>query len=276
MKKFTIEHIVSTKKENNKMVEASGFFKNQDEVRNNLFFFLKKGTSHVRILPAYSEKGVWYREIKEVPWHDENGRYKPIISPATNGEKCPFVEEGQRLYNLGGEDNVTAAKQFRPKSQYIFNVIVKNTPDGEMPVEECVKVMKCGVSVYRQIMDLDQDFAGGWGNLSDLEKGFDIRITREGVGQMDTRYTVKGIPNGRTNILEWLEEKGYGRALTPHNLDELYPTKSYEELLPIVEQMKNPTTLGETDESEDENDDDVPIAPVVTDTVETPKLKEDN
>jgi hypothetical protein len=255
-------------------VQANGFHENR-ELQSSIFLFLKKGTTHLRILPAYSEKGSWFREVKEISWHNEEGKYAPLVSPATNGDPCPFLNEGKRLYELGGEENVEASKEFRPRSNFLFNVIVKSTPDGEVPIDECVKVLKCGVTVKRQILDLDQDFAGGWGDITNLEQGIDIRITRSGNGRFDTEYNVKGVPDGRGSILAYLEEKEYKRDLNPHNLDELFAPKSFEELTVLLERKKadvaglsqQPQELGDVG--------DVPIAPIESqNTVAAPALPE--
>jgi len=242
------------------MVKASGFHTNK-ETNKSAFLFLDQGTTTVRILPAYNERGMWFREIKEIPYHNEEGKYRPIVSPATVGKPCPFVEEGTRLYQLGGEENLAKAQDLRPRTSFIFNVVVKSTPDGDFPVDECVKVLKCPVTVYRGILDLDQDAAGGWGNITDLEKGIDIRITKTGQGKTDTRYVVKGVPNGRTNILDWLSEKGYTQELTPKDLDSFFTPQPYEELEVLLKE-KLSKDVTKVFEGMDENGEKAPLAPV--------------
>lgn len=257
-------------------IKASGFHDNKEQ-SNSVFLFLKRGTTHVRILPAYNEKGQFFKEVKEVPWTNEDGKYSPIVSPATNNQPCPFVEEGTRLYKAGGEENVEKSQAFRPRSQFLFNVVVKSTPDGEVPVEQCVKVLKCGTSVKRQLLDLDSDVAGGWGDITNLEKGIDVRITREGTSRNDTTYTVKGLPGGRTNILEWLEEKGFSQELRPHDLDEFYTPRSYEELVPLVEMKKAQFNLADPfeDVKSEDTEEEMPIPQVVSEnTTEAPGLPE--
>jgi hypothetical protein len=55
-------------------------------------------------------------------------------------------------------------------------VIVFETPDGVVPVQDSLKIMKCGVKVKRQIMDINQDKAGGWGDITNLASGVDLTI----------------------------------------------------------------------------------------------------
>lgn len=256
------------------MVKTSGFHQNK-ETGKSPFLFLDQGTTQVRILPAYSEKGAWFREIKEIPWHTEDGKYRPLVSPATVGKVCPFMEEGKRLYALGGEENVQKAQDLRPRTSFIFNVVVKSTPDGDFPVEDCVKVLKCPVTVYRGILDLDQDAAGGYGDITNLEKGFDIRITKTGQGKNDTRYVVKAIP-GRSNVLEWLEQKGYKQELTPQNLDDFFIPQSQAELEVLLKEKlsRAPENVVEGFKDTDER---APLAPVKSKNTEVaPTLPEVN
>jgi hypothetical protein len=255
-------------------VQSAGFHENKTPENNSNILFLKKGVTQLRVLPAYSETGQWFREVREVPLFLE-GKFRPQVSPSTIGKPCPFTQEGQKLYNLGGEENVEKAKKFRPRAGYIFNVLVHSTPDGVVDVNECVKVLKCGVKVYRQILDFDQDIAGGWGDITNLENGFDLRITRTGTGRNDTEYVVKGIP-GRTNALEYLETKGFAQELHPYNLDEMFAPKSYEELNEMLVDFK--ATL-EPDEDPDPLPEtttplQMPEAPVMGEALSAPSLEE--
>jgi hypothetical protein len=218
-------------------VEASGFHTNKNVEQNSNLLFLKKGVTQLRVLPAYGSHGRWFREIKEIPLYI-NGRYSPQVSPATDGKPCPFMMEGQRLYNLGGEENVEKAKKFRPRSSFLFNVVVQSSPDGNVDINSCVKVLKCGVKVFRQILDLDQDVAGGWGDVTNLANGIDLRITRTGEGRNNTEYAVKGIP-GRSDILEWLEKGSFSQELQPYNLNDMFAPANFEDLEEHLIQFKD-------------------------------------
>lgn len=258
-------------------VKSDGFYDNKEQIQEaSNMLFLKKGVTQVRVLPAYSEKGRWYRQIKEIPLHI-NGKYSPVVSPATNGDPCPFEREGRRLYNLKGEENIELAKRFRPRNSFLFNVVVMEWPDEfDIDIEQCVKVLKCGIKVKEQILDFDQDHSGGWGDITSLEKGFNLRITRAGQGRNDTTYTVKGVP-GRTNILDWLDEKGFTQELRPHNLDDLYQPPSAEEMEELLVQFKAELDLPIPGDGGDpfrdvRGNDDIPSAPVTSDHRDAPSL----
>ena len=261
--------------------KAAGFHDNKDFSNNSVMLFLKKGVTQLRVLPAYSETGRWFREIKEIPLYRE-GKFNPVVSPTTIGEPCGFETEGRRLYNLKGEENIEKAKKFRPRSSFLFNVVVQSQPDFEGNIEQCVRVLKCGVKVFRQILDLDQDHSGGWGDITNLEKGFDLRITRTGTGRNDTEYVVKGVPK-QSNILDWLGTQGFTQELSPHDLDAMYNPPDAEEITRLVNNLK--AELSEDVPTPDDGGDpfrDVkaaagdytPEAPIESDNTEVPALEQ--
>ena len=211
---------------------TDGFFPvNQDNVDRQAgvqpFVFLKEGVTQVRVLPPYSAQGVWAREVRE---HQAtiDGKYMTFTCPKYHQDsKCPFCEEGASLHEEGTEESVEDSKAFRPKRSFLFNVLVYSAP-GDLSLRNGVKVLKTGITVQRQIFDLDQDAAGGWGNIYDLAAGFDLRITAKGAGRQ-REYIVKGVP-GRTDIQASLSKQGISIALKPVDLDELLPCLPYDRL----------------------------------------------
>lgn len=258
-------------------IKVDGFHNNKKVETNSNLIFLKNGTTQLRFLPAYSDKGIWCREIREIALTID-GKYSPQVSPSTFGKPCPFKAEGERLYKLGGEKNIAMAKALRPRSSFLFNVVVKSAPGVELDIEQCVKVLKCGKKIKTDLFDLDQDFNGGWGDITNIEKGFDIRITKTGQGVTDTKYITKGVPN-RSNLLEWLEANHFTQELRPHDLDKMFEPAAYEELVVLLEDFKKQLEDGQpqihtpgTDPFEGlDKPLETPMAPVET-KMDVPKL----
>lgn len=214
-------------------VDAQGFFENKQVETNSQILFLKTGITRVRILPAYNQAGDWFREIQEIPLY-QNGKYSPVVSPASIGAPCPFAQKVRQLQQEGGEANIALAQKFRPRIRVLFNAVVYETPSGPMPIQECVKVVSCGVKVKRQILDINQDKAGGWGDATLLDNGLDLTISRTGTGRTDTEYMVRAFPQ-RSNVLEYLEKNGFQGPFRPHDLDAMYTPKSFEELQALLQ-----------------------------------------
>ena len=232
------------------MSVVNGFFPiNQEEVDkqagNSPVVFLKEGVTQIRILPPYSEKGIWCKEARE---HSVtiDGKFSTVYCPKYHADsECPFCEEGHRLYEMGDEASVTASKEFKPKKAFLFNVIIFSAPGGALDAKKGVKVLKTGITVKRNVFDLDQDAAGGWGNITDLEKGFDIRITATGQNR-NREYIIKGIPQ-RTNVLDVLKAQGVDVSkITPVNLDSLVTVKTYAALKNLLESARPRNSTVET------------------------------
>jgi hypothetical protein len=224
-------------------MQTEGFFQNAPpEKDNGLLLFLKPGVTKLRILPTYKEGGQWYRLVKEAKIHI-NGKFSPTVSPLTEGMPCPFAQEANRLQQEGGEANIELAKKFRPRDMYLYNVVVYETPDGPVPVQDSIKILKAGVKVHRQLQELNNDMGGGWGDITNLQDGVNIQISRTGSGQFDTEYNVQPMA-GRSNVLEYLEQNKYQGTVRPHDLDQASQPKSFDELTQILETVKNEMGVG--------------------------------
>lgn len=230
------------------MTDSNGFFPvNQEEVDRQAgvqpFVYLKEGITQIRVLPPYSTQGVWAREIRE---HQVtiDGKFSTLTCPKYhNSDRCPFCEEGAALHSEGTEESVEASKVFRPKRSFLFNILVYSAPGDQLSLRSGVKVLKTGITVQRQVFDLDQDAAGGWGNIYDLAAGFDLRITAKGAGRM-REYIVKGVP-GRTDVLDQLKKQGVTIALKPVNLDELLTCQPYDRLEQALNDSRRVTGIAQ-------------------------------
>lgn len=194
--------------------------------------FLKKGLTEVRVLPTYTGAKAWFAHIREHNLHPE-GSFTSFTCPRHFGQNCPVCEKGQELYDQRTEESIQEARYYQAKDKYFYNVIVYSSPEG-LGMKDGVKVMKSGSTVWKDLLDLDQDVAGGYGDITNLEKGWDVRIDRQGDG-LGTRYIVKAIP-AKSNIMERLSGAGLDpmKVLKPHNLADLYPPRSYEDLEAVL------------------------------------------
>ena len=246
-----------------------GFFPtNRDELNRteSVFFYLKEGTTQLRVLPPYSERGSWFREVREHGGRI-NGEFTTMTCPKSQGKSCVFCEEGQRLYSLGDEDNIAKAKTFRPKQAFLFNVMVYSSPQN-MDLTKGVLVLKSGVKVKRLLMDMDQDAAGGWGDITSIDNGFDIRITRKGK-DLNTEYYVKGVPT-RNNLLDALKKNNLSVDFSPHNLDKLLELRPLAELKQLFDESQSAPgfdNVPSTKVVEEVVGNEIPSSPVVSDNL---------
>ncbi len=206
----------------------------------SMFHFLKPGRTVLRILPPYNEKGVWFRGLKEY-YFEQDGQKFFLTSPRTNGDPDPLWDWGEGVYEKGNEAAVKEAKRFRPRTQFLYNAIVLSN-SGDATAVDGVKVLKTGITVKRDLVDLDTDVDSGYGDITNIQKGFNVIIDREGEG-LDTSYTVK-LQREPCDIRDTLKSLGVDfDSLDLHNLDELLPSKSYEELQGILELVRRPNSV---------------------------------
>jgi len=194
--------------------------------------YLKTGVTQLRILPPHVDAPSWFRAYKEHGIHP-NGKYRTFTCPeSVDGSECPICEEGARLYELKGDDNLKAAKRLYAKQAFLYNAYVYSSPDSK-GLKDGIFVVKSGVKVYKQLMEFDHDPAGDWGNISDLEAGFDFRIERKGAGRYKTEYNVMPVRK-ESNILLQVAAAGFEFG-TPTDLTTVYPPLSYEDLYAVLE-----------------------------------------
>jgi hypothetical protein len=207
------------------MAEAYADAKKQRSDSGDVLF-LKMGITHVRILPPHEDAKSWFREYKEHGLRP-GGKFQTYTCPSIIDLPCPICEHGDKLYDTADEANILAAKRFRPKKQYLYNVYIHSSPDGKS-LKDGIHIMKSGSIVFKELMEYDSDHAGGWGDITNLRAGVEFRIERSGKGRFDTKYSAKPMPM-RTSILDKLAAEGYEIG-TPTFLSGVYPPQSYEKL----------------------------------------------
>lgn len=201
----------------------------------NVGFYLSNvGVYQIRVLPPFSPDGRWFRRLLEYRVAVEKRPYF-LTAPTQFDLEDPVKETIETLGNSGNPDLVKKAADLKPRTQYLFNVLVLSAPQGVEFEFGKVYVLKAGEMVKRQIVELDQDEGLGWTDITNLENGVNLTIKRTGQGQFDTRYEVNPHGGGRSNIVDILSSRGVDiNTLSLHNLDELCPVKSADEIRDIL------------------------------------------
>ena len=184
---------------------------------------LKSGRTTIRVMPAWSEKGVWLQEITE---HFINGKNRSFPCVAETEGRCPVCEHGASLAAQGQEE---AAKSFKASTKFLINALVLNDPNGKLSIKDGVKVMKIPATVKKALLDLDTDKSGGYGDIVSFHHGMNVNIDRAGQG-LTTKYTAKVVPQ-RTSIIETIQQEGLNLdSFQLHSLDTFVPVKTYDEI----------------------------------------------
>lgn len=193
----------------------------------------RKGITQIRVLPPLKGKDHWKKEIFE-HYIPVGGKKPRVTCLSMFNEDCPVCDEGKRLHNTNDPDNLDRAKDLQPKRKYIANALVLSSPDGSTNATSGVQVIKFGAKVEEPLSQLDWDFQGGWGNMTDIEKGFDVRINRTGETMNTTVYTVQGVPN-KTSVAEACAAQGVNPdSLQLYDLDTCLDHPSRNKLISML------------------------------------------
>ena len=178
----------------------------------------------VRILPPWgkSANGVFYFAAGFHYNFEIGGRSKAIACNRVKdkNERCLVCEFIEALRNSGGEDQeklVMGSKGIKLKKKYFVNLVDRKEPD-KVFIYGAAKKM---IQAIQEAME-DPDF----GDITDVDEGFDMRINRQGAGFTDTRYTFSVRPKScPLGMDDWKDKI--------HKLDEVVV-----EWVPLAEQAK--------------------------------------
>lgn len=113
-----------------------------------------------------------------------------VLSPATFGEPCPFMEKYNELKGSKDEDDLELAKRLQPKKKYLLGIVgYKDEKGKEVDPDKVDKLLMCPKQAYQDIIDLylDED---EWGDMTSPKNGYDIKLSRTGSGLNGTAYTI--------------------------------------------------------------------------------------
>lgn len=187
--------------------------------------YLNSGSTMVRILPPYSDKGVWFRGITRHRVRT-GGQNMVCACPAASGLSCLICEKAQELKDSGDPNLMKFAKDnLRPSQRFIYNVLVYSASAnkrGQAYEFGKVYVLDAGIMVHRQLVNLDTDALAGWADITNTETGVNVVIKRTGNG-LDTKYEVMPSGHGRSNIWSEMQARGVDLSTVELvNLDNLY------------------------------------------------------
>lgn len=207
--------------------------------------YLQPGTTQVRILPPYSDKGIFFKEVTKHRVR-VGKRTEIFVCPmAEAGLPCLVCEKGQELTDSLDEVKMEFAREnLRPRNAYLYNVICHSGPQNrknETPEFGKVYCMEAGVMVHKQIIALDQDPACGWADLTTVGNGVNLMIKRTGQ-RLNTEYNVSPHGAGRTDIFAQLTERGIDpMSLVLFDLDKVYDLPPVEKQQEVVKSLMIPS-----------------------------------
>lgn len=199
--------------------------------------FPKEGVLRMRIKSPGDDQELGIEIIQFYLGGDLGG----VISPATFGEPCPFMEKYDELKQSKDEDDKELAKLLVPRRRYVIGGIIYADEKGtKVDYEGKDKGVLIPRQVYQDIIELylDEDEAG---DMTDPINGYDIKIKRSGSGKFDTTYSA-------TQCKPTKLDKKYQGTIDLEGIVRSQ-IKSYDELEEILQKF-----LKEDHSSDDEED----------------------
>lgn len=213
------------------------------EVGRGDFLQLREGKNTVRIFPW---KDVFFFRAVIHYGLRRSGSEREVAYPCLKmfgKDSCPVCDFHEELSQSSSEGKQKLASRIRAVTKYYVNALDRDRP------HEGIKILPMTPKMMRQLKGFleDEDF----GDITDVEDGKDVIITREGTGFRGTSYELrvraKSTPVGYD---DWEEEI--------HNLEEVVvKTVSSEFLKRRVEDLKKAIKSGKvaSEEEEEEGED---------------------
>lgn len=183
------------------------------------------GKHTYRILPSWrgsDDKQFWHDYAMHYVKTGENADAKPdavyICIEKTYGKPCEICDAIKKSIAVSTSDSMTKRlKDAHAAQRYLMNVLHITGGEPTKP-----QVLEVGTGAFEAICNL----IGEYGDITDLQEGIDVIITRTGAG-LDTKYTVMpaaksnpvpvSIMSSLTNLDEFVSQEnpaGETKALT--------------------------------------------------------------
>lgn len=203
--------------------------------KDTKFHSFQSGRTVIRVLPPWSARGVWFKPILEyvVRIGDE---FKFMISPKDTGGRDPLLEYAEQLIASGDEKLVQRGKDIRPRRRYLVNALVIADQKG-VTMRDGPKIVNLPMRVKDDLVNLDTDVQSGYGDITNLDRGFNISVERSGEG-INTRYSVRAHREPSSILVTAREQSFDPDAWTLHDLDAVTKPTSEHELLEVVNRLK--------------------------------------
>lgn len=173
------------------------------DVEAGTYWNPKEGKNVIRILPAWTTKGVhagkfFFRAFLHYGFRAEGrGRAYPCLQMFDEHAACPACEFIDVLKEEGSEESTNLSRRLRRQARYYVNLIDRRTPT-EVKIYGMRRRQMQTLRGYLQ----DPDY----GDVTDPKEGRDVIIDRTGAG-LQTQYEIRIRPKTSEIDMEGWEEK---------------------------------------------------------------------
>lgn len=233
----------------------------QERVGGSEFWNPSDGDSRVRIMPPATEEAenFWFKTGTHYGVGPDE-RVVPCPTESGVSEKCYLCRLVKRL-GKGDEDEQDEAKRMAARPRYLVSIVDYAEPEAG------IRVWQCPVTVMRLLRKfrLNED---EYGDMTDLEDGYDILITKTGTGintkydatpaRKNTKFPTKDLLNHKADAVAELYQALKDEELELPNLEEVQNFVDDEEMESIYRGTSDSGRTRTESSSDDDDDDDQP------------------
>lgn len=202
----------------------------EDGIKREMLFVPQEGENTIRILPLEDSPGFPFKEL-----YFHYPMNKTVLSPVSYGEEDPIVEfKNSLLTKRVSKEEFKAAMQFEPQKRTYALVLVRGK-ENEGP-----KWWSFGKTVFEQLLTAMTDESAG--EITSPTQGRDIRVIftpKEKTAKKlypETKISISFAQTPITNDASLMKSLLQNQP----NLLDVYPKKTYEELVQILRNWVNP------------------------------------
>lgn len=205
----------------------------------------EEGTTVIRIVPLKSNPS---NPFIQVYFHYNLGG-KHYLSPLTYGEPDPIAEFSDALIAEGGlsKEDYKAAKRFFPTLRTYVPIVVRGKES------EGVKYWAFGKTIYEQLLKTMTDEDAGYGDITDVKNGRDIKVTFTPQEKSDTNFAKTEIlVSGKETPLTKDEELLDKLLNDQPDLLAGFKRHTYDELTLVLQKYLNADSSTSVDSSDED------------------------
>lgn len=234
----------------------------QSKIRDIIKFEVGS-TYSLRVLPNIKDPTKTFFHYYNHAWESfSTGQFLSVVSPSTWGERDPISEARFAILKHGTDDDKVKAQKITRRENWLANVYVVDNPKAP-DQNGSVKIMRFGRQLHKIIMEaIEGEDADVFGprifDLSDQGVTFKVKCERQ--GEFPTYVSSKFGP--APSAIPGLDEDGMKEVYdNVHDLESVFPVKSYDELKQILDEHYHCKGVAEqpaVEEPVKDDDDDVP------------------
>ena len=199
-----------------------------------------KGANKIRVLPYKKDKD---NPFIELYWHWNLGRTSVLCLEKNFGEKCPVCQLATKLWNSDVKEDKDSAKKIFARLRFYVPMVQRGQE------EDGPKYWAFGQNVYDDLTGATED--PDCGDFTDIEIGRDVIVTYRTPEETGTTFGKISAKVAMSQSVLTQDKEILKKLINDQvEIEEIYPRKTKDEIVEILEEWLNPSKQEEKEEAE--------------------------